>query len=342
MEKKLKVWLMVRNKGREDLIRVLEEAGCEVILGRLFTDTNCYTEKQILEQVPDMDGLMVSTGEFMTRRIMEAGKKLKVIAKRGVGVEQIDIQAATDLGILVTNTPTPENYLSVAEYTLTMILAMAKKLKLADYNARQRKWRSIQNIFLRGSTVGIVGLGRIGSRLAELLLKPFAVKLLAYDPYVSTEKARMLGVELTDLDTLLKESDFVTLHAVATEENREMIGEAQLRMMKPTAYFINIARGGLVNEAAVAKALKEDWIAGAAIDVFEPEVPEPDNPLLDEDISLKTLYSPHVAGQNPQVRESILQAQFSDCLKGIKGEIPQYVVNPEAIPKWRERLASGL
>ena len=289
-----------------------------------------------------MDGLMVSTGEYMTRRIMEAGKKLKVIAKKGAGVEQIDIKSATDFGILVTNTPVKENFLSVAEYSLAMILAMAKKFKFADYKARQLKWRSVQNIFMRGKTVGIVGLGRIGSRLAELLLEPFAVKLLAYDPYVSAEKARSLGVELTDLETLLKESDFVTLHAVVTDETRGLIGEAQLRMMKPTAYLINIARGGLVNEAALAKALKEDWIAGAALDVFDPEVPGPDNPLLDEDIALKTLYSPHAAGLSIEAQVTLANLQVEDCLKGIKGEIPQYVVNPEAIPKWQERIKAGL
>jgi phosphoglycerate dehydrogenase-like enzyme len=117
-----------------------------------------------------------------------------------------------------------------------------------------------------------------------------------------------------------------------------MIGESQLRMMKPTATLINTARGTLVDEAALAKALKEDWISGAAVDVFDPEIPAPDNPLLDEDIALKTLYSPHAAAQNAEAQIMVANIQVEDCLKGLKGERPQYVVNPDVLPKWQQRI----
>ena len=332
-----KVWLTGRDAGREDIVRALEAAGCEVTLGRLFTDTWHYTEDELVEKVQGMDAIMISTGDGnITRRVMEAGGKLRVIAKRAIGVDDIDISAATDLGILVTNTPLELHYLSVAEYTVGMILAVANNFKLADYNARLGLWRSVSNMLLRNKTVGIVGLGRIGSRVAQLL-RPFEVKLLASDPYVSSEKARALEVELTDLETLLKESDFVTLHAVETPETTGLIGEAQLRMMKSTAYLVNTARGGLIDEGALAKALKENWISGAALDVFKPEIPQPDNSLLGEDIYFKTLYTPHAATLNPEVMWQLPIIQMENCLSALRGEVPQFLVNPEAIPKWRGR-----
>ena len=332
-----KVWLTGVDAGREDIIHALEAAGCEVTLGRLFTDTWHYTEEQLVEKVRGMDAIMISTGDGnITRRVMEAGRKLKVIAKRAIGVSDIDISAATDLGILVTNTPLDLHYLSVAEFTVGMILSLANNFKLADHNARLGLWRSVSNTLLRNKTVGIVGLGRIGSRVAQLL-RPFEVKLLAFDPYVPTEKARALEVELTDLETLLKESDFVTLHAVETPQTRGLIGEAQLRMMKSTAYLVNTARGGLLDEEALAKSLKEKWISGAALDVFNPEIPQPGNALLDEDIRFKTLYSPHAAALNPEVMWRWPIVQMENCLSTLRREVPEFVVNPEAIPRWRGR-----
>jgi len=337
MKQQWKVWLTGMDAGREDIIRALETAGCEVTLGRLFTDSWHYTEEELVEKVRDMDAIMISTGDGnITRRVLEAGRKLKVVAKRAIGVGDIDVSAATDLGILVTNTPLEEQYLSVAEYTVGMILSLAKNFKLADHNARLGLWRSVSHTFLRNKTVGIVGLGRIGSRVAQLL-RPFEVRLLASDPYMPTEKARTLEVELTDLETLLKESDFVTLHAVETPQTRELIGEAQLRMMKSTAYLVNTARGSLIDEEALAKSLKENWISGAALDVFQPEIPQPINPLLDEEIYFKTLYSPHAAALNPEVMWRWPTVQMENCLSALRGEIPQFVVNPEAVPRWRSR-----
>jgi D-3-phosphoglycerate dehydrogenase len=333
-----KVWFTGRDEGREDIVRALEAAGCEVTLGRLFTDPWHYTEEELVEKARGMDAIMISTGDgHITRRVMEAGRKLKVIAKRAIGVGDIEVGAATDLGILVTNTPIELQYLSVAEFTVGMLLALANNFKLADRNARLGLWRSVSTTLLRNKTVGIVGLGRIGSRVAQLL-RPFEVRLIAADPYVPAEKARALGVELTDLEALLKESDFVTLHAVETPGTRGLIGEAQLRMMKPSAYLVNTARGSLIDAGALARALKENWISGAALDVFEPEVPQPDNPLLSEDIYFKTLYSPHAAALNPEVTWQLPIVQMEDCLSALRGEVPKFVVNPEAIPKWRSRF----
>ena len=332
-----KVFLMTVRSGREDIIHNLEASGCTVIQGRSFTDSKYYTEDQLVEMVPEMDALMVSTGEIITRRVLEAAVNLKVVSKSGRGVEGIDIGAATELGIMVTNTATELNTHSTAEYAVAMLLAAAKHLKLGDQNARKGNWRSVQPVLLKNKTVGIVGLGRIGSRVASFL-RPFGVRLLAYDPYVTSDKAKEIGVEMATLETLLRESDFVTLHAVQTKESKGLISEAQLAMMKPDAYIINTSRGGLIDEAALAKSLKEKRIAGAALDVFEPEIPGPGNALLDEDIYLNTLYSPHVAGLTLENNWEIPITQMENCLNALRGDIPLYVVNPDVIPKWRERF----
>jgi D-3-phosphoglycerate dehydrogenase len=217
-----------------------------------------------------------------------------------------------------------------------MLLALASNVKLADSNARQGRWRSVSNTLLRHKTVGIIGLGRIGSRVAELL-HPFELKLMAYDPYVPPERAETLGVEITDLETLLKKSDFVTLHAVETSETIGLIGEDQLRMMKPTAYLVNTSRGSLIDEEALAEALKENLISGAALDVFRGEIPKPDNPLLSGDIYLKTIFTPHAAALNPEVVWQLPLLQLENCLAALRGEVPKHVVNPEVIAKWRSR-----
>jgi D-3-phosphoglycerate dehydrogenase len=339
-EKRWKVWWMAVMPGREDIVQTLEAGGCEVFLGRSLQEiaSTPYSEAEMVEGIHTMDAIMVARGGLVTRKVMEAGDRLTTVAQLGVGVDQIDVHAATDLGILVTFTPVIENTFSVAETTLGMILALAKKFKLSEHNAYRRQWRSVINMFLRGKTVGIIGLGRIGSRVAQLL-KPFEVRLIASDPYVPMEKAQALDVELTTLETVLKESDFVTIHAVETDETRGLIGQAELLMMKPTAYLINTARGAIVDEKALAESLREGHISGAACDVFEPEVPVADNPLFEEVFYLKTFYTPHVAAFTPEAIQAMPTAQAAHCLKALRGEVSlDFVVNPEVIAAWRKRM----
>ncbi len=336
-DKKFKVWLTGRDPERNDLIEALEKAGCEVSLGRLFSESWHYTEDQLIEHVRDMDAVMISTGDGnITRRVIAEAPHLKVISKRAIGVGDIDVKAATEFGVMVTNTPLELHYLSVAEFTVGMMLALANNVKLADHNARQGMWRSVTNTLLRHKTIGIIGLGRIGNRVAELL-RPFEVKFLAYDPYVPPERAQKAGVTLTDLETLLKESDFITLHAVETPETLNLINEARLRLMKPTAFIVNSARGSLIDEAALAKALREGWIGGAALDVFKGEIPKSDNPLLAEEIHYKTIFTPHAAALNPEVNWNLPLLQLENCLTALRGEVPKHVVNPDVLPKWRGR-----
>lgn len=333
-----KVFVTETRPGHEALRAALEEAGCSVTFGRPFADAaGPYSEEELCAMAAAADALIVmGSRDRVTRRVLEAASRLRTIAKSGIGVECIDVQAATELGILVSNTPIPENYLSVAEGTVARILALAKNLKLADRNARRGLWRSVTNTFLLGKTVGIVGLGRIGSRVAELL-RPFEVRLIAYSPSASPERARQFGVELVNLETLLQESDFVTLHAVVKPENRDLISEAQLRQMKPTAYLVNTARGALVDERALARALRDGWIAGAALDVFDPEPPSPDSPLLGNDLMEKTLLSPHSAAATPELKQKMPRVQLENCLRALRGEAPEYVANPEVLSRWRAR-----
>jgi len=324
--------------GHEALRAALEQEGCAVTFGRPFEDpAGPYSEGELRALISDADAvMMMGSRDQITRSVMEGAPKLRTIAKTGIGVECIDIAAATALGILVSNTPIPENYLSVAEGTLARILALAKNLKLADRNARMGRWRSITNTFLQGKIVGIVGLGRIGSRVAELL-RPFQVRLVAHSPSVSPERARRFGVELVDLETLLRDSDFVTLHAVVTAETRGMIGEAELRLMKPTAYLVNTARGALLDERALARALREGWIAGAALDVFSSEPLTPDNSLLADELFDKTVLSPHSAAATPELKAKMPRVQLENCLRALRGEAPEYVANPDVLPRWRGR-----
>ncbi len=327
--------------GRDDVIRALRDGGCEVTLGRPFREAaRVFSEDELIEILREVDGAMVGGRERWTRRVFAACPRLQTVAKLGIGVERIDAAAATELGILVTNTPVPENYLSVAEQAVGAIIAFTKNSKAAERAAREGRWRGVTNTLVKGKTVGIIGVGRIGSRVATLL-RPFEVRLLGYDPYLSPEQLRTRGVEPTSLGDLLAQSDFVTMHVTVNKDNVGMMGEKEFRRMKPTAYFINTARGVVVNEQALAKALKEEWIAGAALDVFEPEPPGAENPLLDPAFEGRTLFSPHTAGVTHEAMWRMPLAQVDNILAAFRGEPPEWTVNPEAIPRWKSRWAAA-
>jgi len=321
--------------------KMLEEAGCEVILGRFHSEADKpYDEEEIIELGRDVNAILLIAREKITAKILEKLPKLSIIVKAGVGVDNIDVEAATRFGVLVANTPIPEDYIGVGEGTVARILALAKRLISCDRNVKQKFWLKnydeIRGVYLRGKTLGIIGLGRIGSYVAKVMAS-FGVRILAYDPYVSKDKALLLDVALVDLDTLLRESDFVTLHAVVTSETRKMIGASQLKIMKKNAYLINTARGALIDEQALYTALREGWIAGAALDVFDPEPPKPDSPLLSPEIADKLLLSPHVAGETPEMEHGLTLAQAECCLKAFRGEPPESTINTEAITKWKQR-----
>ncbi len=308
----------------EDGVKLLETVG-QVILA------SAKDEETIIREAADCDAILIRSAKI-TKNIINSIPNLKVVAKHGIGVDNIDVKAATEKGVMVVNAP-ESNINSVAEHALAMILALSKNLVIMDKKTRNDEFASRNKIIcmeLKGKTIGLVGLGKIAKLLAKKL-KSLDVDIIAFDPYIDGEKAKELGVKLVNnLDELLEKSDFVSLHIPLTEENKKIIGKEKLSKMKKSACLINVARGEIVDEKALYEALKENIIRGAALDVFEQEPPSADNPLFQlENIIL----SPH----NAALTSEALVAMATDSAQGIveclKGEIPKHLVNTYVLNK---------
>jgi D-3-phosphoglycerate dehydrogenase / 2-oxoglutarate reductase len=271
---------------------------------------------------------------------MELAQRLRMIIVPFIGVNRIDVDAATRHGIVVCNSPHPENFVAVAEATICLMLMLMKRVKHNEAKLRAGGWRAASDFgeFLFGKTVGLIGLGRIGSHVARRL-QSWDVRVLASDPYVEDAHFKAVGAIRADLETLLRESDVVSMHVVVTPETRRMIGGKQLAMMKPTALFVNTARGDVVHEAALARALAEGRIAGAALDVFEQEPINMDNPLFKCD-PYRVLLTPHNIGHNVESGPSGAELAFQNVARVLEGELPANVENREVIPRWKERFGS--
>src|SRR5712692_11382178 len=260
--------------GTPEDLQALREGGHEVVIGRPLDQParQAYTEAELIEAARDADVILASHLETISRGVLESSSKLRLVIVPFIGTDKIDVGAASRLGILVANSPTPENFISVAEATIGLIVMLLKRIKHNEAKLRRGEWaqRQDRGEFLFGKTVGLVGLGRVGSHVARRLVN-WDVRLLASDPYVSQGHAWTLNVTLTDLGTLLAEADVVSLHCALTNETRGLIGEKELRRMKPGALLINTARGEVTDEEALARAVHEGWIAGAAIDAFSKE-----------------------------------------------------------------------
>jgi len=304
--------LNVRNA--QEAANSLESEGFSVRIGRAITKPDqWYTEEELIGISRETDAIMITGSHPITRNVMESSDRLFTIAKTGAGADAIDDAAATDLGILLTNTPVFENGMAVAEGTVARILSLAVRLKEDDAKLRRGEWRDSQHFFMRGKTVGIIGLGHIGSHVARLL-EPLGVKIIATNRHGARGIAELLNVQLVNLNTLLTNSDFVTIHCPATPETRKMLGLDQLLLMKRTAFLINTARGSIVDETALYNVLKDGRIAGAAIDVFEKEPLNMDSPLLDLSISDRVLLTSHTSGAIPEAREASRLTQMKNCI----------------------------
>jgi len=289
--------------------------------------------KQIADEIGDADILVVNYAP-VTEEVMDMGRNLKLIGVTRGGPVNVDIQAATKRGIFVVNAP-ERTVDAVADFTIGLMIAEARNLarayhmlktgKVLKVNPRLFGDAVIQGIELPGKTLGIVGFGRIGRAVASRA-KAFGMHILAYDPYVKEEEMRSFGAEPRDLETLLKESDFVTLHVRLTKETEHMIGERELGMMKRTAYLINTSRGKVVDEKALYRALKEKRIAGAALDVVEEEPISPSNPLLELD---NVTITPHIAGLTKEVPLKSALIIAEEVMKYIRGEKLDRLVNRE-------------
>ncbi|MGB9859581.1 MAG: hydroxyacid dehydrogenase [Moorellaceae bacterium] len=289
----------------------------------------------VKREIKGVEGVIVRTAPF-PREIIEAADRLKVIARHGVGVDNIDVQAATEKGILVLNTP-DANAVSVAEHTLTAIGALAKRLVPMDRATRKGNWEmrnEYKAIDLDGKVLGLVGLGRIGTLVAKKASAAFNMKVIAYDPYVSRSIAEENGITLyDDLDRVFREADVVSLHTPLTPETKGLVNAARIFMMKPTAFLINFSRGEVVDEQALYEALKRGTIAGAALDVFQEEPPPRHHPLFELD---NVLLSPHSAALTQECVVRMATGAAQGVLDVLSGRKPQFVVNPEVLKhkKW--------
>ncbi|OIQ07702.1 hydroxypyruvate reductase [Moorella thermoacetica] len=292
---------------------------------RVASDPSVETVKK---EIKGVEGVVVRTAPF-TREIIEAADSLKVIARHGVGVDNIDIKAATEKGIYVVNTP-DANAVSVAEHTVLAMGALAKRMLTMDRATREGNWEArneYKAIDLEGKVLGLVGIGRIGKMVARKSAAAFGMQVIAYDPYVRPEVARENGITLyDDLDRVFREADVVSLHTPLTPETRNLVNAARLALMKPSAFLINFSRGGVVDEKALYNALKAGTIAGAALDVFAEEPPRRGNPLFELE---NVILSPHSAALTRECVIRMATGAARGVVDVLTGREPRFLVNPE-------------
>ena len=272
--------------------------------------------------IGEYDALIVRSETKVTARIIEAATKLQVIGRAGAGVDNIDVEAATNRGIIVVNAPLG-NTTSAAEHSIALMLALSRYIPQANAVLKSGKWerRSFMGVEVRGKTLGIVGLGQIGSEVARRA-RGLDMHVIAYDPFVSEERAQVLKVETVTLEEVLKRSDYVAIHTSLTAQTRGLIGKKELRLMKPSARIINVARGGIVDEEALYKAVEEKVIAGAAVDVFSKE-PTVDNILFKSD---RIIVTPHLGASTAEAQERVAIDVADQIAAIFRGEPPAYSV----------------
>lgn len=281
--------------------------------------------ERLTELVADCNALLVRNQTPVTPELLAAGPKLKVVGRAGVGLDNVNVPAATEAGVVVVFTP-EQNSLSVAELAIAMMFGLARHLSAADRHVRAGGWERAKftGIELAGKTLGLVGLGRIGF-LTGIRARALGMNVIAHDEFVSPDAAAVSETQarLVDLDTLLAEADFVSCHVPLTPETRGMFDAAQFAKMKPTAYFLNLARGELVNESDLHAALVDQHLAGAALDVREQEPPGP-SPLLELD---NVIFAPHIAAFTKEGQERVVAAVCRDLTAVLTGADPRYFVN---------------
>ncbi|HUZ74075.1 MAG TPA: NAD(P)-dependent oxidoreductase [Stellaceae bacterium] len=337
-----------------ELREKLEEAGLAIAYGDLqWQKPRGDHEGALAAAARDAVAMMGTSirATPVSRRVLEASQRLRIVAKYTVGVDDVDVDAATELGILVCHAPTEANCFGVAETTMTFLLAMLKKVRERDAAVRAGGWRtpdlattfvgSRQSDGYPGITIGLVGLGRIGTRVAQLLA-PWRVRLLACDPYIEPARFLLAGASPVDYETLLRQSDVVSFHVVLTKETHHMLSERELAWMKPTATVINTARGKVIDEAALAGALAAGRLRGAAIDAFEEEPVPSDSPL--RQLGTKVLMSPHAASYNDDPGSELrpgMEWATRSVLAALAGQVPDNVYNKAVIGRWRERFGGA-
>jgi D-3-phosphoglycerate dehydrogenase len=320
--------VLVADRIAQEGVDALKQRGVQV-------DVKTGLPKEELKStLADYDALIVRSETQVTAEIIEAGKKLVVIGRAGVGVDNIDLEAATRRGIAVVNAPTG-NTLAAAEHSMALMLALARHVPQANASLREGKWNrsAFVGVELRGKALGIIGLGRVGSEVARRAAS-FNMQLLGYDPFISPDYARNLNVELVSLDDLYRRSDFITIHTPMTDSTRDLIGARELGLMRKGVRLINVARGGIIGEKALLDDLnsKEGKVAGAAIDVFSEEPPK--DPMLWELAKhAKVIATPHLGASTAEAQVEVGKEVANEVLLVLDGKPARSTVNLPFMPQ---------
>jgi D-3-phosphoglycerate dehydrogenase / 2-oxoglutarate reductase len=307
----------------------LAEAGIELLRDRFEVDAHDSLDRaELLAAVAEADALVVRSATQVDAEVLTAGRNLKVVARAGIGLDNVDVKTATRLGVMVVNAP-QSNVISAAEHTVALILAQARNIPQADAALRDGRWERsrFQGAELYGKTLGIVGLGRVGALVVQRL-NAFGMRMIAYDPYVSRERAAQMGVELASLAEVLTRADVVTVHLPKTAETTGLIGERELAAMRPGARLVNTARGGIVDEAALAKAVESGHLGGAALDVFSEE-PTTQSPLFALD---RVVVTPHLGASTAEAQDKAGVAIAEQLILALTGQFVPNAVNVDAGP----------
>ena len=294
---------------------------------------------ELLAALAEYDAVIVRSQVRMDGEAIAAGRRLQVIARAGTGVDNVDVDAATRAGVVVVNAPTG-NTIAAAEHTVAMLLALARRIPAADASVRRGEWERARFIGaeLRGKTLGIIGLGKIGLAVAERA-RGLEMEVIGYDPFVTADRASTLGVRVVELPQLLESSDAVSVHVPLTGATRDLIGEAELARMRPGAFVLNVARGGIVDEAALARALVDGRLGGAALDVFVSE-PLRGSPLLD---APNTVLTPHLGASTEEAQLRVAIEAAEQVLEVLAGRPARYAVNaPLLTPETEKAVAPFL
>ena len=325
----------------------IDQAGIDILsqVAQVDIKTSLSAE-ELVQVIPDYDALMIRSGTRVTKDVIEAGKLLKIIGRAGVGVDNVDVPAATRRGILVVNSP-EGNTVAAAEHAVAMMLALSRHIPDANQSIKSGKWdrKSFTGVEVYKKTLGIMGLGKIGAHVATIA-RSMGMRLLAYDPFLSNERAEQLGCQLVELDFLFRESEYITLHLPKTPETYHLINAEALAKMRPTVRIINCARGGIIDEAALAEALTQGRIAGAALDVYEEE-PLGESAL--RSIGTQLVLTPHLGASTEEAQVNVaidVAEQIRDVLLGLPARSAVNIpgLRPDLMEKLRPylRLAETL
>lgn len=321
--------LVMDNVSEEGLTPLRQEEDIEIVTGGKMT------EDDLVEVIGEYDAMIVRSATKVTPRLLESATKLKVVGRAGVGVDNIDLDACTKKGVLVVNAP-DGNTIAATEHTMAMMLAMARNIPQAVKKIKDGIWdkKAFMGVELRGKVLGILGLGRIGSNVARRA-QAMEMDIVAYDPYITEEKASALGVSVMPLDDVISQADFITCHMPKTKETYHLLDERAFSLMKDGVRIVNCARGGIIDEEALYKALESGKVAGAALDVFEKE-PNTDSPLLKFDNFIAT---PHLGASTCEAQLNVAVDVAEEIVAALRGQVVKNTVN---IPSVKPEVMAGV